>query len=135
MGQTSRNVADALLVQTIALPNAANQVNTGVIDLGSNAPFPLQESFIVRLGIGAGTSANTKNINIQVADSNESNANFTNIATLAPWVNLGVTVNYVAATVDVSLPPATKRYIRATAKGEANGGDASDANVTISLLF
>ena len=135
MGQTSRNVADALLSQTIALPNAANQVNTGVIDLGSNAPFPIQESFIVRLSIGAGTSANTKNINIQVADSNESNANFTNIVSLAPMVNLGVTVNYVAATLDIQLPPATKRYIRATATGEANGGDASNANVTIALLF
>ncbi len=121
--------------QSIALPNAANSVNTGVIDLGANSPFPLQEAFSVQLTIGAGTSANTKNINIHIADSNESNANFTNIAELSDWVNLGVTVNYVAATRNVKLPHSTKRYIRAMATGEANGGNASDANVTIALLF
>ncbi len=137
MPATSRTIQDvsSACKQSIALPNAANSVNTGVIDLGSNAPFPLQESFGVQLSIGAGTSANTKNINIQIADSNESNANFTNIATLATWVNLGVTVNYVAATSNVRLPSTTKRYIRAIATGEANGGNASDANVTIALLF
>lgn len=137
MGQAGRLIQDlsTSVRQTIALPNAANQVNTGVIDLGSNAPFPIQESFAVRLSIGAGTSANTKNINIQIADSNESNANFTNISQLAAFVNLGVSVNYVAANIDVKLPQTVKRYIRATATGEANGGDASNANVTIALLF
>jgi len=131
----SRSIQDALTKAELALPNAANQVNTAVIDLGSNAPFPINEAVDVKLSIGAGTSANTLNINIHVQDSNESNANFTNIAELSSWVNLGVSVNYVAATRVVKLPPTVKRYIRATAKGEANGGDASDANFSIELLY
>jgi hypothetical protein len=37
--------------------------------------------------------------------------------------------------VTLSLPPNIRRYIRATALGEANGGDASNGTFTIKLLF
>ena len=43
--------------------------------------------------------------------------------------------NYTAATRTVSLPPGVKRYIRATAVGEANGGDASAGSFSVQLLF
>lgn len=134
MARTQQDSSTAVKV-SLALPNAANQANTNVIDLSSNSPFPVQEHFAVQLAITVATSANTKNINIAVADSNESNANFTNIPELAAFVNLGVSTAYVAATRTVMLPPTTKRYIRATAKGEANGGDASDGTFTLQLLF
>jgi hypothetical protein len=131
----ARRIRDYECKKSLALPNAANQVNTNVIDLSSNAPDPVQEGFLVELAITAATSANTLNINIAVQDSNESNANFTNITSLSSWVNLGVGSAYVAATRTQRLPAATKRYIRATAKGEANGGDASDGTFSIALLF
>lgn len=124
------------LVKSVALPNAANTVNTGVIDLGNNAPFPITEKVTVRVSTGLGTGANSKNINITLADSNESNANFTNIASVGVIVNAGNAANTApAGSTNFALPPSTKRYIRATATGEANGGNSSDANLTVQLLF
>ena len=120
---------------TKALPNAANTANTNVVDLGNNSPYPITEHFNVKLSITAATGANNKNINIALQDSNESNANFTNIAELATWRNQNDDSTYAAANRTVTLPPATKRYVRATAVGETNGGDASDGTLTVQLLF
>jgi hypothetical protein len=42
---------------------------------------------------------------------------------------------YPATTREVTLPPnLNKLYIRASAVGEANGGDASDGDLTISII-
>lgn len=120
---------------TIALPNAANTVNTSVIDLGNNSPFSVTESIGVQISTGLATGANSKNINVALADSNESNANFTNIAVIATEVVAGNATKYPASSINIALPPTVKRYIRGTATGEANGGDASDANLTVQLRF
>jgi hypothetical protein len=42
---------------------------------------------------------------------------------------------HASANVRVSLPPSTKRWIRAVALGEANGGDSSDGTFGIKLQF
>jgi len=133
----SRKLKDALLTESVALPNAANTVNTGAIDLGTAAPFPTSERFAVKLSTEAATGANNKNITIVLQASNESNANFSNITGLSTLV---VTDNnaagYPAASREVQLPPGlNKRYIRASATGEANGGNASDGDLTVQLLF
>lgn len=126
---------DASVKVSSALPNAANTVNSNVIDLGNNVAHPITEHFAVKLSITAATGANNKNINIALQQSNESNANFANIAELASWVNVNDNSTYTAATRTVQLPPSTKRYIRATAVGEANGGNASDGTFGVQLLF
>jgi hypothetical protein len=127
--------AHSSLVANIALPNAANTVNTGAIDLGSNAPYPLNEKISVALITTQSTGANSKNINIRLQDSNESNANFTNIAVLAATVVAGNAANFPASTTNIPLPASVKRYIRASATGEANGGDSSDGVVSVQLRF
>lgn len=127
--------ASSSLVANIALPNAANVVNTGAIDLGSNAPYPLNEKIGVLLTSTQSTGANSKNINIRLQDSNESNANFTNIAEGPIKVLAGNAANFPAFSMNIALPPAVKRYIRATALGEANGGDASDGTLSLQLRF
>lgn len=134
MSRSIQDANSAVKVST-ALPNAANSVNTNVIDLGNNSPYPITESVLLKLSITAATGANSKNINVYVQDSNESNANFTNIAELASWVNANNATTYTAATRTVQLPPATKRYVIAKATGEANGGNASDGTLTAQLLF
>lgn len=128
---------DSSVKVSIALPNAANTVCTSPIDLGNNAPFPITESFHVKLSIGQATGANSKNINLVLQHSNESNANFANIAGLGAPIKViaGNATAYPASDITVTLPPETRRYIRGRATGEADGGNAADANLTVQLLF
>ena len=43
---------------------------------------------------------------------------------------------YAATNREVTLPPGfSKRYLRASAAGEANGGNAADGTLTVELLF
>lgn len=133
---SERRIRDAELSVTSPLPNAANTVNLAAIDLQAADPFPVTESFQVRIETTTGNGANNKNITIRLQESAEANANFANIGTLAAAVttdNNGAGYPAIAATY--ALPQGTKRYIRATATGEANGGNAANGNLSVSLLF
>lgn len=126
---------DALKKVTVALPNANNTANSNAIDLEQVAPYTVSKQFYVALSSPVAVGANNKNITIVLQHSDEAAANFTNIAELAAKVVQANTANYPAMTHNVALPPATKRYIRASATGEANGGDASGSNLTVELVF
>ncbi len=133
---SERRFGDAALSVNVALPNAANTVNTNAIDLGSNTPFPVQEGFQVKLSGTAATGANSKNINCRLQHSNEANANFVNIAELGVLQlvdNAGG--GYSAGNLAFSLPATARRYIRGTATGEATGGNAANGTLTVELLF
>lgn len=133
-----RSFKDVQLKAAVTLPFAANTKTTAAIDLGTTSPFPISEQFAVRVTIDTATGANSKNINAVLQASNESTANFVNIAGLgAPiLVAAGNAANVIGANVEVQLPPnLNKQYIRASATGEANGGDSSDGNLTVELLF
>ncbi len=129
-------VQDALLSGNVALPNAANTVNTNVIDLQTpnSGPFPTSGRFTVQLTTTQSTGANSKNINIALQHSSD-NSSWANVPELAVTTIAGNAANFPATTVNVSLPPTAKRYIRGTATGEANGGNASDGTLTVKLLF
>jgi len=131
----ANEIQDQQLTKNVALPNAANTVNTGAIDLGAT-PYPATKAIEVRITTTQSTGANSKNINVVLQHSNESNANFTNITEVkAPLiVNAGNAANYPSSSANVNLPPSVKRYIRASATGEANGGDASDGQLYIKAL-
>lgn len=132
----SRLFKDVNVKQSIALPNAANTVNTNSIDLGSAYGFPVTEKFQVRLSTTAGTGANNKNVTVVLQASNEAAANFANITELATLVINEDSSAYAATNREVSLPPGiAKRYIRASATGEADGGNAADGTLTVELLF
>lgn len=132
----SHTITDSLLAVSATLPNAANTANTNSIDLGQTTPFPITEKISVKISHTAATSANTKNMNVRLMDSAEATANFTNVAQTANPIlqTTGVSTAYSAANVIIALPPNVKRYIRATALGEANGGDASDGTFKIEVL-
>jgi hypothetical protein len=133
-----RTFKDATLKQTVALPLAANTTCTNSLDLGTTAPFAVTEDFHVKITVDTATGANSKNVNAVLQASNESNANFVNIAGLgAPiLVAAGNAANVIGANVVIQLPPnLDKQYIRASCTGEANGGNAADGNLTVELLF
>lgn len=130
----TRTLKDAGLAANIALPNAANQVNTNALDLVQATPFPMTTKFTAQVATTLSTGANSLNINYTIADSAD-NSSFTNIVSLATIVVAGNAANYPASTTNFQLPPATRRYVRATAKGEANGGNAADGTITLTLLF
>lgn len=132
---TTRLIQDANCSANVALPNAANTVNTNGIDLGATTPWPITEKIHIKVATTAATGANTKNINVRLMDSAD-NITFANVAT-APNPLLQVTDNsgYAASSATVQLPIGVRRYVRATALGEANGGNAADGTLTVSLLF
>lgn len=132
--QNSRNITDYDLTVNVTLPNAANVKNTAGIGLGAVTPFPLTEQFQVRIDTTQSTGANSKNINVVIQDSAD-NITFANIALCGTKVIAGNAANFPAATATFQLPPTTRRYIRASATGEANGGDASDGTLTATLVF
>ena len=133
----ARRLADADKSVNVALPNAANTVNTNSIDLEQVSPYPTTEAFQVRIQISAATGANSKNINARIQDSAD-NSNWTNVAVLGNPILTAVdnaNAGFTATEVYVQLPPSIRRYIRVQATGEANGGNAADGTVTATLVF
>lgn len=132
----NRTLKDATLSKSVALPNAANTVNTNYIDLGPT-PYPLTEGVTLLVETSLATGANNKNINVRVQHSDDTNtSNFTNVADIGnPFMQaVANTTKFAAASDRLTLPPGIKRYIRVQGTGEANGGDASDGTLTASLL-
>lgn len=131
----ARRIADAALKVTAALPNAANTTSTNAIDLGAIVPYPITEKVTVKLSNTAATGANSKNINMRLMESAESNANFTNVAEFAiPVLKVTDSSGYPAASIELTLQPSAKRYLKAAALGEANGGDASDGTMSLEIM-
>jgi hypothetical protein len=134
----NRGRADALLRVTVALPNAANTVNTNSIDLETVNTYPLTEDFQVRLSTAtAGNGLNNATINVRIQTSTD-NSNWTNAATTAnPALTLTDNNNagYNVTDTVFSLQPGAYRYIRAQATGTAGGGNAANANITLELRF
>lgn len=130
----SRGLKDANLSASTALPNAGNTVTTNGIDLGSATPYPVTEAFTAKITTTAATGANSKNITCFFQDSAD-NSTFANIAGTGTKVIAEANSAYAASSLEISLPPGTRRYVRASATGEANGGNAADGTLTIDLLF
>jgi hypothetical protein len=134
-----RLVNDGYLMVNTALPVAANTVNTNALDLVQATPYPVTEKVYVNVATSAATStANSKNINVVLQHSATNvSANFVNIPELNT-VLLRVTDNgstvTPAGSSNVQLPPSVKRYIRAQATGEVNGG-AATGSVYLQLNF
>lgn len=136
-------IQDATLAANVALPNAANTVNTNALILApvNGSPFPTTGRFTVNLATTQCTGANSKNINVSLqhtglnSDGTADNGNWANIPELAVKTIAGNATNFPAANYNFTLPASTKAAIRASATGEANGGNASDGTITIALLF
>jgi hypothetical protein len=125
---------DATLLQTTTKPNAANTKNTNTILLPQSATRPFTTAFRVRLFGNLGTGANSKNINYRLFATNEANgANA--VAASEIFTITGNAANHPAFEREVYLRPELDRTrIFASAVGEANGGDASDASFGVEIV-
>jgi|SRR3974390_1022071 len=133
----TRAIRDINYIANVALPNAANTVNTNALDLIQAVPYPTTQYVIAQVTIAAGNGANNKNINAVIQDSAD-NVTFANVVGLAAPLMVSADNNGGGLTSNafgVLLPPTCRRYIRAQATGEANGGNANNANLTLQLLF
>jgi len=131
-----RALTDAELKVTGTLPNAANTANSGVLDLGATTPWPATEKLAIKVAISTATGANNKNINIRLMDSAD-NVTFANVAVMANPILRSADANgagHSANSITIQAPM-VRRYVQATALGEANGGDSSDGTFTAELLF
>jgi hypothetical protein len=129
-----QRLLDANFIKSVALPNAANTVNTNGMDLVQATPYNTTQYVILNVATTQSTGANSKNINIVIQDSAD-NVTFANIATLGVTVVAGNAANFPASSTNYSLPTITRQYVRAQATGEANGGNAADGTLTAQLLF
>jgi hypothetical protein len=123
---------DATLTVSAAKPNAANTVNTNAITLPQQATRPFTTQFRVNLTAEISTGANSKNITYSVYGSNESNK--ANATLMRSWVVAGNAANHPVVEKQFQLDPEfDKKYIFASATGEANGGDAGDGDYTLEI--
>lgn len=125
---------DNSLKQTAAMPNAANTSNTNTIELPQQAVRPFTTQFRVRLFNDQATGANSKNIAYAVYATNE--ANGANATLVQSFTVAGNAANHPSSERELYLPPdLDKKYIKGVATGEANGGDASDADFGIEIII
>lgn len=126
---------DSNLIQTAAMPNAGNTVNTNTVDLKQQSVRPFNGGFRVRLYNGQATGANSKNIAYTLYGSNESNgANA--IAHQSAFTVAGNAANHPASDREVTIQPNfDKRYLFFSATGEENGGNAADGTFGIEIII
>lgn len=148
---STRRVQDATTLVSFRLPTANNTtvLNSAAIALypifGTAGAYPVTEKFLCSVSLPATTSTtNSKNVNVWLQHTS---ANSDNTANGAAWANvpfLSVPVCQVtdaagtsAANVSNFMLPPDKilNFIRAQFVGEANGGDYSGGNGTLTLLF
>lgn len=155
---STQRLRDYNFIVTTAMPAAGATANSNNIDLGpqvflpngvldvtQTTPFPVTRYVIVNVSTTASAcTANSKNCNIVLqhtpanTDGTANSANWTNIPELAnPLLRVtDSSGNMAAGSANVLLPPACKRFIRAQAVTEANGGTPNtDANFILQLGF
>ena len=130
----SRNITDALLTQTQALPDAAASTSATSTDLGAAGIASLENIELqVDLPI-LPALVDTETMTLTVEDSAD-NSSFAAIAGLATLVATGTETPGSAAALSrrYSLPSTTRRYVRVTATASASAGDNSGVSFTYQI--
>ena len=124
-----RNIGDASVAVTKALPTAAGTVNSGSIDLRAGL---LGEATRVTLDVPtlSGVLTSTHTITYTVQDSAD-NSSFATLAGCDTKVYTGTDAAAVAK--EWRLPPTTRRYIRVSALAGAAAEDCSAVSLTFAL--
>lgn len=130
-----RSVKDVELQKSIALPNASTTpVVTGGIDLGSPDPYIQHDRSEILFETTAATGVDTYTITLSLEDSAD-NVTFAAVDTAATKAIVAASSAYAATTFRISMPQ-TERYIRGVATMDnTSGGNASDGNLTISVVY
>lgn len=135
MASVNRNITDADLTKTVAVPSAGNTAATASIDFGFAAPFPLTEQVDVLVSLPAqATLADNKTITVTLQDSEDNNS-FATLAGLSTLVQTGAnSAGAAAATLRVKLPPGVHRYIKASVATASSSGTVS-GNASLQVLL
>ena len=132
--KNARNISDAALQKTKALPAAAASNNTDSIDLGQTIGGTIEALEVVLECPAVPDLVDAKTITYTLKDSADGST-FTAIAGLATVVQTGASsAGAAAAELRVRLPAATRRYIRAEAAVLTGGGDNTAKSYTLSVL-
>ena len=137
MSKYSRNVKDAELIETKALPNGAAAVNSGSIDLEfvkTNGLFLAEcELEVVAPALVVADLPDTKTMIYKVEDSADDSTFATLYDAVITQTGAGGAGD-ATETVRVKLPEDVSRYVRVTATN-SGAGDASDKSLTMQLVF
>lgn len=131
----NRSIKDKGKQVVKACPAAAANHNTATIDMEQVLGGQLEE-IEVEISVPATTAlVATKTLTIKLQDSAD-DSSYADIVGLSSLVITGVTGNGSAATSRVvRLPRIARRYLQANIAVESAGGDITDTDVTVSLLF
>lgn len=133
----SRNLQDANLSVTTALPAAAASNTSAAIDLRQISADVINEQFDVKITVPALPAlVDAKTVTLKLQDSADG-LTFADIPELASLVLTGATGGGVASetTRTVRLPNTTRRYIALNQAVLTAGGDNTGVSTTLQLLF
>lgn len=127
-----RNLQDAQLIKTIALPAAAATANSASLDIGTG---PHACCIELRINIPALPAlVDAKTITVKLQDSAD-NITFADIEELASLVITGAGgVGAAAVEREVRLPSSTNRYVRLTVIALAAAGDNTAVSASLTVL-
>lgn len=130
-----RNIQDAALRATTALPAAGANNNSASIDLEQPTADTINEGFSVQVKVpDLPALVDTKKVTITFQDSAD-NETFAAIPEFATFVVTAGAGGGAAASRTVRLPSTARRYIRINQAVEAAGGTNTAASTTLQLLF
>jgi hypothetical protein len=130
----SRNIFDADLKKTSALPAAAAANYTASIDLGSEDDAVLEEIEVEVVLPDVPALIDDKDITLTLKDSAD-DSSFSAIVGLDPIVVTGVdTPGADGVTRKFRLPSSTRQYLRLDASVESGGGDNTGVDYYFRIL-
>jgi hypothetical protein len=122
---------DLSLTKSVALPAAAAAASTASIDLGSTTLGPSAAKFRLRLVIPALPNlVSAKTCIVTLTDSAD-NSSFAAFAGAPSYTLTGANASL---DVQLTLPPTTRRYLKATATIETGGGDNTAKTLTMQTV-
>lgn len=131
-----RSIRDADLQANLAAPNANATTLSGVIDLGTDRPFPTTERIVLAAIFPAVANlANTKTITLTVEDADaNANANFAALTLVGSATITGGASGSAAVTHRFYLPGTVRRYVRVNALGGSAAGTTITETATVNIL-
>lgn len=134
MASTSRNVIDAALTVSTAIPTQNTNSNSASIDLGQALPGAALDNVEVLVTLPAQASMTTgQTVTAKLQDSAD-NSTFADLP-LSSLVQTGASSAGVLTVGRYKLNPAVRRYLRINVASSATAGVSTAVNSIVQLVF
>jgi len=134
MPSTPRNISDAALTITTAIPAQNTNANTAAIDLGQALSGPAMDMVEVLVTLPAQATMTTgQTITAKLQDSAD-NTTFADLP-LGSLVQTGASSAGPLTVGRYKLNPAVRRYLRINVASSATAGDSIGGNSVLKLVF